>query len=181
MQYLPATGDLVIAVVHHSSSEAFSCSLANHATFASLGHLSFEGASRKTRPMLQSGSVVYARVSSASKHIDPELECVHPSTGKADGLGELKGGMLFDVSPGMARRLMMSNAQQDGGVAVFNEFGESGLRFEIAVGRNGKVWINSENIKTVVAIGKAIVETDTRELSVNQQKEMVKRLNKTNP
>lgn len=38
--------------------------------------------------------------------MDPELECFDAETGKANGLGELKGGMVFSVSLGTARRLL---------------------------------------------------------------------------
>ncbi|KAB8356398.1 hypothetical protein FH972_023981 [Carpinus fangiana] len=175
-KYIPATGDLVIATVHHSTVDYFMCSLTPYTSHAALPQLSFEGASKKTRPNLVSGSLVYARVSIASKHMDPEIECVHPSTGKADGLGELKDGMLFDVSLGMARRLMMTKSREDGGVAVLEEFGEKGLRFEIAVGRNGKVWINSDAVQTTLAIGKAIRETDERDLNVEDQVKLVRKL-----
>lgn len=177
-KYIPAVGDLVLAVVHHSTVDYFMCSLTAYTPHAALPQLAFEGASKKTRPNLVAGSLVYARVSVASKHIDPEIECVHSSTGKADGLGELKGGMLFDISLGMARRLMMTKSREEGGVAVLEEFGERGVRFEIAVGRNGKVWINSDSVKATLAIGRAITETDTRGLAVEEQVKLVRKFAK---
>lgn len=139
-----------------------------------LPQLSFEGATKKTRPILHSGSLVYARIAVASKHMESELECVHPGTGKSEGLGELKGGMLFDISPGMARRMMMSKTREDGGVAILEELGEKGLRFEIAVGRNGKVWVNSDDLKTTITIGRALQETDIKSLTVEQQEKLIK-------
>ena len=57
-----------------------------------------------------------ARILSASAHTDTELICCNPSTGKADGMGELKGGMVFDVSLGLARRLLMGKQREEGGV-----------------------------------------------------------------
>ncbi|CAG8641630.1 13919_t:CDS:1, partial [Funneliformis caledonium] len=44
------------------------------------------------------GSLVYARVSSANKDMEPELECINPSTNKADGFGELEGGYVIKCS-----------------------------------------------------------------------------------
>jgi exosome complex component RRP40 len=122
------------------------------------------------------GNLVYARVTLANKHMDPELECVSPSSGKSEGLGPLTGGMLFNVSPGMARRLMMSKPAEQGNVAVLDEFGAFGLAFEIAVGRNGKVWVNSKNTKSTLAVGKAIQETDQKVLGIDEQKKLAKRL-----
>ena len=119
---------------------------------------------------------MYARVSLAHKHIEPELECVHPSTGKADGMGELKDGMLFDISLGLARRLMIVKTKEEGRVAVLDEFGDKGVRFEIAVGRNGKVWVKSESAKMTVTVGRALMETDEKRLSLGEQEKLVKRL-----
>ncbi len=50
------------------------------------------------------GALVYARVSVANKDMEPELDCIHPSTGKSDGFGELKEGFMFKCSLGLARR-----------------------------------------------------------------------------
>ena len=119
---------------------------------------------------------MYARVSLANRHMDPELECVSQSTGKADGLGPLVGGMVFDVSLGLSRRLLMARSREEGGIAVLELLGEEGLAFETAVGRNGKVWVNSESLKTVVAAGRALHETDEMGLDLEGQKKLVKRL-----
>lgn len=105
--------------------------------------------------------------------MDPELECVYQSTGKADGLGPLVGGMLFDISLGMARRLLMPKTTD---LVVLEELGATGAAFETAVGRNGKIWVNSESIKIIIAVGRAIQQTDERGLTVEQQKKLVRSL-----
>ena len=113
--------------------------------------------------------------------MDPEIECLNQSTGKSDGLGPLVGGMVFDVSLGLARRLLMAKPKEQGGVAVF-EFlggggdGGGGLAFETAVGRNGKVWVGSESVKTVVLVGRALRETDEKGLDLEGQRKLVQRL-----
>ena len=177
-QYIPQTGDLVIATVHHSSTEVYHCSITPYTAFAQLPQLAFEGATKKTRPQLSAGSLIYARVSSASKHLDPELECLNPSTGKADGMGELKGGMVFDISLGEARRLMMPKPGEQGGVVVLEEMGEK-LPFEVAVGRNGKIWIDSKGVKETILVGRAVVETDRGCLGVEEQRKLVRGLLKS--
>lgn len=108
--------------------------------------------------------------------MDPELECVNSSTGKADGLGPLKDGMVFDVSLGFARRLLMAKSREEGKVEVLEALGEEGLAFETAVGRNGKVWVCSESVKTVVVVGRALRETDEKGLGVEAQRKLVKKL-----
>ncbi|KAI9745305.1 MAG: exosome non-catalytic core subunit rrp40 [Claussenomyces sp. TS43310] len=174
--YIPTVGDLVIVTIHHSAVDVYVASITDYASYATLPQLSFEGATKKTRPQLVQGSLVYARITLANKHMDPELECVSSSTGKSEGLGPLVGGMLFDVSLGMARRLMMPKAAEQGKLTVLEELGGAGVSFEIAVGRNGKVWVNSKNTKSTLAVGKAIQETDEKRLNVSEQNKLVKRL-----
>ncbi|KAI9846020.1 MAG: exosome non-catalytic core subunit rrp40 [Thelocarpon superellum] len=176
-RYVPAVGDTVLAVIHHSSTDFYHCMITPHAPFAMLPQLSFPSATKKTRPMLGSGSLVYARVSLANKHMDPELECVHPSTGKADGLGELKGGMLFDISLGMARRLMMPQPARQGGIIVLQELAET-VPFEMAVGRNGRVWIEAGNVRATVAVGRALIDVDQHQMGVDEQKKLAVKLRK---
>jgi exosome complex component RRP40 len=135
--------------------------------------------------MLSPGSLVYARVSLANKHMDPELECVSSATGKSDGLGPLTAtagtgtGTVFDVSLGFARRLLMARSREEGRVAVLEMLGGEeggGLAFETAVGRNGKVWVGSESVKTVIIVGRALQETDRGGLGIEEQRRLVKRL-----
>lgn len=176
-QYTPSTSDLVIGTVHHSSPEFYHVSLSSHAPLALLPHLGFESVTRKTRPILAAGALVYARVSFADPFMDTELSCVYPGTEKAQGLGELKGGMLFDVSATMSRRLMMGGKDaQRGGVVLLEELAER-VRYEIAVGRNGRVWVDSmEGVKTILAVGRALQQTDEQGLGPEEQRKLVKTL-----
>jgi len=90
-------------------------------------------------------------------------------------MGELKGGMLFDISLGMARRLLLAKQREDGGIAVLEEIAEK-VAFEIAVGRNGKVWVKSGGVKETLLVGKALQETDAQGLEVDAQIKLVKKL-----
>ncbi|KAH7037218.1 uncharacterized protein B0I36DRAFT_371849 [Microdochium trichocladiopsis] len=175
-RYVPSVGDLVIGTVQKSAADYFYVSLSDYTSNASLPQLAFEMATKKTRPQLNPGALVYARVTMANRHMDPELECVSSSTGKADGLGPLNGGMLYTISQGMARRLLMRKSVEEGRVVVLEELGAAGLAFETAVGRNGKIWVNSENIKTILAVGRAVQDTDEQHLSVESQKKLVRKL-----
>lgn len=175
-RYLPSVGDLVVAQIHHGSAEAWHCSLTPHTTLALLGHLAFESASKKTRPQLKQGDLVYGRVLKASKYDDTELECFNSSTGKADGMGPLKGGMVFHVSPAFARRLMMGTDKEGtskGGIVVLEEVGQK-VKFEVAVGRNGLVWIDSGSVSTTATIGRLLVRCHEERWDIEMQKKMVK-------
>jgi exosome complex component RRP40 len=165
----------VLAIVHHSSAESFHCSITPHTAYAQLSHLAFEGVSKKTRPQLAAGSLVYAKIAMASKHLEPELTCCNPSTGKSEGMGELKGGMLFDVSLGFARRLLMARQREEAGLVVLEEIAEK-IPFEIAVGRNGRVWVDSRGVKETLLVGRVLQETDRLVSGVQEQKRLVRRL-----
>jgi exosome complex component RRP40 len=178
-QYIPSQNDLIIGQIHHSSGDLYYVTLNPHAPQALLPHLSFESATKKTRPQLDRGQVIYARVTMANKHMDPELECVSQQTGKSEGLGPLSGGTVFNVSLGLARRLMLPRPREDGGVAVLDVLAEDeGLVFETAVGRNGKVWVSSESVRTVVIVGRALAEVDERGAGFGEemQRKLVRRL-----
>ncbi len=100
---------------------------------------------------------------------------MNPATGKADGLGELSGGMVFDVSLGLARRLMMPDVAGQGGVVVLEELAEH-VPFELAVGRNGRVWVDAGGIKKTLAVGRAITEVDEGVLGAEEQRKLARRL-----
>ncbi|QUC20254.1 uncharacterized protein UV8b_04495 [Ustilaginoidea virens] len=173
-RYVPRVGELVIGTIQKTAADVYYVSLSDYTAPALLPQLSFESATKKTRPVLAPGALVYARISMTNKHMDAELECVNSSTGKADGLGPLTGGMLYSISLGMARRLMMPKSMQHGAIVVLEELGASGLQFETATGRNGRFWVESENIKTVIAVGRAVQETDAKGLGVDGQKRLVR-------
>jgi exosome complex component RRP40 len=174
-QYIPTTNDLVIATITRSLGEYYNVQITPHAPPAILPQLAFEGATKKTRPQLHSGDVVYCRIASATKHADVELECFNSNTGKAEGLGPLKAGMLFDVSCQFARRLMMGKR---GGVVLLEELAER-LAFEVAIGRNGRVWVDGgEDVRTAVIVGRALKAADEEGLDEKGQREVVKRLMK---
>ena len=90
-------------------------------------------------------------------------------------MGELKGGTLFDISLGMARRLLLNNQKEEGGILVLEEIAEK-VAFEIAVGRNGKVWVKSNGVRQTLLVGRALQETDRQGLGLEEQGKLVKKL-----
>ena len=175
-QYIPHAGDLVIAQVHHSSMDSFHLQLVPHTPHAILPQLAFEGATKKTRPQLKANDIVYAKITTAKKDMEVELSCVNPSTGKSDpdGLGPLTGGMVFDISDGLASRILKKE-----GILVLEELGEK-LQggFEVAVGKNGKVWVDCPggSVKGACAIGRCLRETDEGHLQEKEQKKLVSKV-----
>ncbi|RPB17247.1 hypothetical protein P167DRAFT_556334 [Morchella conica CCBAS932] len=196
-RYIPSLNDAVIATVLRSTSDSYilaipsSTSPAPASIQALLPHLAFPQATKKTRPILHPGCTVYARVSLANKHMDPELECYDAESQKAEGFGELKGGMVFNVSLGMARRLLgdgkkirqlqlrarkaegteAEGGEISNGMEVLEELGRV-LAFEIAVGRNGRVWVDSEDTKVTLCVGSCIQKSEY--LTGDEQRALVR-------
>lgn len=48
--------------------------------------------------------LVYARVSLANRDMETEIECFDPATGKSEGFGEVKGGLMMTTSLEFARQ-----------------------------------------------------------------------------
>lgn len=90
-----------------------------------------------------------------------------PSTGKGEGLGLLKGGMVFKVSLGMARRMLAAR----GGIPLLETLGTK-IGFEVTVGRNGLVHVDGGNVKATLAIGQAIQEVDSAALGEDAQRKL---------
>ncbi|KAF1810174.1 hypothetical protein P152DRAFT_401634 [Eremomyces bilateralis CBS 781.70] len=179
-RYLPSTNDPIIVRVTGSSGEAFNCQITPYTSYAALPHLSFQDATKKTRPQLANGALVYARIATPAAHllhIDPELTCIDPSTGKSEGLGPLKGGMLFKISLGMARRLLMTSkrAKEDAKIIILDRLGEK-WGFEVAVGRNGYLWVDANDIQRTMAVGRAITEVDEQGLVVQEQEALAQKV-----
>lgn len=87
-------------------------------------------------------------------------------------MGPLTGGMVFDVSAGFARRLMLGGKK--GGVVILDVVGEK-VKFEVAVGRNGRVWVDSGSVRETVAIGRLLVRADEEGWEEERQRGEVKK------
>lgn len=77
------------------------------------------------------------------------MVCINSATGKADGFGELKGGYIIDVTLAYARMLFYE------GGPVLKALGEL-ISFEIAIGLNGKIWINADDILSTWKVAKCV-------------------------
>ncbi|KAG2441023.1 hypothetical protein HXX76_003876 [Chlamydomonas incerta] len=153
-RYIPAEGDVVVGVINDKHSENFTVDIGGPFN-AVLPQLSFEGATRRNRPNLHPGDLVYARVVTAHRDTDPVLSCVD-TAGRASGFGHLKEGMVLSCSSALARQLLGSPT-----APVLEALG-SGLQFELAVGLNGRVWLSAPTAATCVVVANAIAESEFR-------------------
>ena len=138
---------------------------------AILSNLAFEGATKRNKPHLQVGQVVYARVSSLNDGLlEPSLSCLlgphDAGMPRKDWMtsegcyGELKGGNLIRISTGLARQLLQPDS------VVLQELSAAKIEFEVAIGVNGFLWLNSTlpeyTIVTQNAIQNSQVMTDAQ-------------------
>ncbi|KAJ4712326.1 Exosome complex exonuclease RRP40 [Melia azedarach] len=165
-RYVPCVEDTVLGIVLDCKADNFFVDIKGP-TIALLPVLAFEGGTRRNIPKFQIGSLLYLRVVKANPGMNPELSCTDAS-GKAAEFGLLKDGYMFDTSTGLSRMLLSSPP-----CPVLEALGKQ-LSFEIAVGLNGRVWVNAESPSTVVVVSNAIMNSES--LSAVQQKIMVEKL-----
>ncbi|KAJ3353919.1 spermidine resistance protein [Entophlyctis luteolus] len=147
-RYVPVLNEPVIGIVTQRGAEHYRVDVGS-AHPAALGVLAFEGATKRNRPNLEVGDLIYARVSLANKDMEPEVECINPTTNKADGYGEIKGGFMFKCSLGLSRRLF------DPDNAVLQQLGTL-CAFEVAAGMNGRVWVKADTVARTIALTQAL-------------------------
>ena len=71
----------------------------------------------------------------------------------------------------------MARQKEEGGLIVLDEIAEK-IAFEVAVGRNGKVWVKSGGVKETLVVGRALQETDQGSLRADEQKKVARKLTK---
>lgn len=73
-RYYPAVGDAVVGVITDRNAEQYRVRL-HGITNAVLPVLAFDGATKRNKPNLAIGALVFARVAAVSKFMDTELTC----------------------------------------------------------------------------------------------------------
>ncbi|XP_062169161.1 uncharacterized protein LOC133875155 [Alnus glutinosa] len=165
-RYEPHAGDSVLGIVVDSKADNFLVDIKGPA-LAFLPVLAFEGGTRRNIPKFEVGTLLYVRVVKANPGMNPELSCTDAS-GKAADFGQLKDGYMFESSTGLSRTLLSSPT-----CPVLEALGKK-LSFEIAVGLNGRVWVNATTPSTIIVVANAIMNSES--LSGVQQRIMVEKL-----
>ncbi|THD27776.1 Exosome complex exonuclease RRP40 [Fasciola hepatica] len=159
-------GDRVVGVVTRKAGEYYMVDIGCSSS-ASLGYLSFEGASKKNRPDLNIGDVVYAMVTQADRDLEVELSCVDES-GRASGMGILgrhepgtvgnaggmAGGVMLHCTPELVRRL--GNPEQ---FPLLNLLAKS-FPFEVCLGANGRIWLTARSPRETMLLANVISLAD---------------------
>jgi len=146
-RYVPVVGDMILGTITGKPAESFTVDIGT-ARNANLSMLAFEGATKRNRPDVQVGDTVYCRVAFANKFVEPEVTCVN-SHGKSGGLGKLVDGYIAKCTLGTCRRLLSPK------YPVLEALGNY-VKYEIAVGSNGLVWMKSDSVADTLLVAQAI-------------------------
>ncbi|KAI5956118.1 hypothetical protein CANMA_004565 [Candida margitis] len=146
-RYLPHNNDFVIGTVTGSIGDYYKVSLQDYSSSVLLSFMAFPNASRKNRPNLRNGQVVYARIVNDDNDstFETELECFDASNNReSGGFGVLDdSGYVFDVSMNFARELLYNSK------SPVLELLATRVQFEVAVGINGRIWLKcGEGLQT---------------------------------
>ncbi|XP_065213845.1 exosome complex component RRP40 [Planococcus citri] len=150
-RYIPQRDELVIGIVTAKQGDYFRVDIGS-SELAVLSYQAFEGATKKLRTKVEIGDIIYGRLLTANRDMEPELVCIN-SKGKSDVMGVLPlDGYLFQCSIDLVRKLLHPNCP-------FDKLGEA-LQFEYAIGMNGRIYIRSHQIKRTLALSKAMLASE---------------------
>lgn len=169
-RYVPALGDHVIGIIESKHAEEYRLHI-GAAHPASLPVLAFDGATRRNRPHLEVGALVYARVVLAHRDMEPECSCAAPPgvsakdwVTKESVFGELSGGHLFHCPQLLCARLTTpqdaaaDDDAEDDTPPVLEALGAR-APFELAVGANNRVWLSAAKAAVTVLAQAAILRS----------------------
>lgn len=184
-RYRPCVEDRVIAIVEErvasdgAGGDVYRVNIGGPRP-AVLSNLSFEGATKRNKPVLSPGMLLYARVATCPRSMDPTLSCqlgsIDVGVPRKDWMtnegtyGELVSGTCCKIPLGLARQLL------DRRNVVLQELSKY-LAFEVCVGVNGYVWMHSSKAEHTILIQNAILNSEV--LTESQVRGMVKSLVET--
>ncbi|CEM21263.1 unnamed protein product [Vitrella brassicaformis CCMP3155] len=165
-KYIPKPDDLVIGIIKQKTGEQYKVDI--RAPFeATLDSTAFERATKRHKPNLQVGHVVYAFVQSAHKDYETTLVCtsvdVHKDWTSGEGyLGQLQGGYCLDLDFIAHADCLLGDE-----CFVLEQLGAV-VKYEVAVGRNGRIWVKTERPKETLLVLSAIKTALTKALTLEQ-------------
>jgi exosome complex RNA-binding protein Rrp4 len=145
--YSPRVDDFVIGIITQKSSEYYKLDIGTY-TYATLNSFDFNGATRKSKPNLNVGDILYARVSKLNKFDSPIISCISDINTKdwASGesfFGELKGGIIYEFPKRNTWNIINGYA-----INRITDY----VTLDICIGFNGKMWIKSDKSNEIYKI-----------------------------
>jgi exosome complex component RRP40 len=81
--YYPSVGDQIVGIIDDKGSDYYRVNIFCGSS-CMLSRLAFEGATKRNKPELKRGDVIYARILKCHKDFDIELTCISTSGNKKD-------------------------------------------------------------------------------------------------
>jgi exosome complex RNA-binding protein Rrp4 len=164
--YSPKVDDFVIGTIVHKTSEFYRVDI-NTYSYAILNAKDFEGAGKKNKPNLNLGDVIFAKIKKLNKFDCPILSCIsdfeHKNWASGESFfGALKEGCVFSFPKINAWEFYRDNHA----LSRLNDV----ISYELVIGFNGKIWINSDTTENIFAI------YDLMMMSLNISKEEIEKL-----
>lgn len=162
--YFPSIQDCVIGIIRKRHSECYMVDI-NTPSLAYLSILEFEGATKRNKPDLDIGDAVYAKVVLFQRDIEPIISCIGESSKSTNTLGPLKPksyGTIFECTPLLCNYLSKQKCP------ILETLGKS-FRFDIILGCNGRVFIESPRSSDCIALIRHILSCDKANLLNNEQ------------
>ena len=151
-RYVPKKGDMVVGIVTKKGGDNLKVDIGS-AEPATLSLLAFAGATKKQRPDLQIGDAVYAKLLSAHREMEPELVCIDQHS-KAGNMGPLSSdGYIVTLPQSSVYRLL------DVENPLLRTLGKK-FPFEIVLGMNGRVWLNTKTVDDTFTLVTALYAAD---------------------
>jgi exosome complex component RRP40 len=155
-----------LGIIVQKSAEFYKIDI-NSYTSAILNTKDFEGATKKTKPNLNLGDLVFARISKVNKFDTPLLSCIslHETKNWASGesyFGVIKGGNLFSFD-----KLHTWDYFNDS--YALNRLKDV-VNYEIIIGFNGRMWIKSDTAEAIYTIYNILM------ISVDRSQEEVEKI-----
>ena len=168
--YSPKENDLVIGIISQKSYETYRVNILASKE-ASLNSIDFQGATRKSKPNLIVGDVVFAKVEKENKFSNAILTCKTNTNSKGwstgeSTYGELKGGKLYEYNRYLCLKLLDNKD-------FIHRLKECVNKLLLKIGYNGRIWIKTENITDTPKVFLAIKEglnlsNEEREILLNK-------------
>ncbi|XP_075823413.1 exosome complex component RRP40 [Microtus pennsylvanicus] len=165
-RYVPVKGDHVIGIVIAKSGDIFKVDVGGSEP-ASLSYLAFEGATKRNRPNVQVGDLIYGQCVVANKDMEPEMVCID-SCGRANGMGVIgQDGLLFKVTLGLIRKLLAPDCE------IVQELGKL-YPLEIVFGMNGRIWVKAKTIQQTLILANVLEACE--HMTTDQRRQIFARL-----
>ena len=175
-RYIPKDEDPVLGIIDDRTSASYRLRIWGP-SMATLPLLAFEGATKRSKPSLKVGDIVYARIVQAGAQLgmDTTLSCqtvFGPRKEWATGestFGVLEGGTLVRFSIHLAEELRRHDNPTMAALAT-------AFPYEAVIGANGALWLKGKTPAQTMLLAHAF--TNSLHCTIEETKLMIEKLMK---